>query len=346
MPYDYFHYTQFDKAYYDAHLKGRMPKRFIDSHTHMNLPEHLVDVPPERIANDWALQNGMRMTAEDAALYYNTLFPDQEWELTSFPFPIKEAHLEENNDYIAKCAMDGKIRYALMCTKPTYSCEYIAKEYEEKGFSGLKPYPDLVSGQKGAEIGIFQFLPHEQLVLAEKAHMPIVMHLPRAGRMPDDGNIRELREIRQKYPDLVMVIAHFGRCYTPYHFNQALDKLGDDVSGFWFDTAAVTNPAVLDIALERLDTRRILFGTDEPIFLWHGYRHWTETSYINLAQEDFPWNTHRQEALAQEHTLFVYRQIDNILTALERAGFGEDVKDDIFYHNCVRVFGEKRGALR
>jgi hypothetical protein len=67
MRYDYFHYTDLDRRFYEERLKTRMPARFLDAHTHINLPEHIVDVPPERIADDWALQNGLHMTAEDAA---------------------------------------------------------------------------------------------------------------------------------------------------------------------------------------------------------------------------------------------------------------------------------------
>ncbi len=339
MSYDYFHYTDLDRAFYEERLKPRMPMRFLDAHTHMNLSEHVLNVPPERIADDWALQNGMLMSAEDAKLYYDTLFPDQAWALVSFPFPLKEAHIEENNDYVADCARQGKIAYALMCVKPEYSAEYIEREIFSKGLSGLKPYPDMVSGKKGSEIGIFEFFPREQMALAERLNLPVVMHLPRAGRMPDENNIRELREIRQKYPRLKMIIAHCGRCYTPYHFEQALNAMGEDLAGFLFDTAAVTNPEVLKMLLERVDHKSILFGTDEPIFLWHGYREWTKTTYINLAREDFAWNKHHKDDKTEAgYTLFVYRQIDNILTALENAGLPEDVKNDIFLNNCKRIY--------
>jgi len=344
MRYEYFQYTDVDRRFYEERLKPRMPGRFLDSHTHINLPEHIRDVPPERIADDWALQNGLHMSADDAKFYYDTLFPDQKWGIVSFPFPVREVHIEDNNDYVAQCAENGKISYGLMCVKPEYSAEYIENEFRTRRFSGLKPYPDLVSGKKGAEIGIFQFLPHEQLAMAERLHLPIVMHLPRADRMPDDSNIRELREIRQRYPELIMIIAHCGRCYTPYHFNLALDKLGDDAKGYWFDTAAVTNPEVLRILLSRVDHKKILFGTDEPIFLWHGYREWTETAYRNVSRERFPWSkVHSSPEEESKYTLFVYRQIDNLLTEIERAGLGEGVKNDIFLNNCSSVFSPVAG---
>jgi predicted TIM-barrel fold metal-dependent hydrolase len=343
MRYDYFHYTDLDRRFYEEHLKTRMPARFLDAHTHINLPEHIVDVPPERIADDWALQNGLHMTAEDAAYYYHTLFPDQQWAITAFPFPVKEVHLDDNNDYVAKCAKEGKIAYGLRCIRPEDSCERIERDMTEKQFSGLKPYPDLVSGKKGSEIGIYQFLPHEQLALAERKGYPIVLHLPRAGRMPDENNLRELREIRQKYPNIVIIIAHCGRCYTPWHFERALDGMGEELRGYYFDTAAVANPEVLRMALARVERGHLLFGTDEPIFLWHGYREWTKTQYFNVAREDFPWNKNRKSPEEEAgYTFFVYRQIDNLLTELERAHLGEEGKNEVFLRNAQRVFGGSR----
>ncbi|NLG23856.1 MAG: amidohydrolase family protein, partial [Clostridiales bacterium] len=174
----------------------------------------------------------------------------------------------------------------------------------------------------------------------ERLRLPIVMHLPRAGRMPDEDNIRELREIRQRYPDLTMIIAHLGRCYTPYHLGLALERLGGDIGGFYFDTAAVLNPDVLRMGFDHLSPRQILFGTDQPIFLWHGYREWTRTKYVNLAREDFPWNTHRKDAETEAgYTLFVYRQLDNILAELDRFGADKAVRDAVFRGSCARVFG-------
>jgi predicted TIM-barrel fold metal-dependent hydrolase len=226
-----------------------------------------------------------------------------------------------------------------MCVKPEYSVEYIEEQLTTKPFCGIKPYPDMISGKKGAEIGIFEFLPPEQMALAERLGKVVVLHLPRAGRMPDDNNIRELREIRQQYPSLHISIAHMGRCFTPFHFELAIKKLGEDAAGFWFDTAAVLNPEVHKASLSLLDHRQILFGTDEPIFLWHGRRAWTKTTYRNLAREDFAWNTHEEgKDKESQYTFYVYEQINNILTAIENAGLGEEGKKAIFHDNASKFF--------
>lgn len=111
--------------------------------------------------------------------------------------------------------------------------------------------------------------------------------------------------MRQKYPDIQIVIAHFGRSFTPVYLKCALKQMGDDIAGFYFDTAAVLNPDVYSLAFEHLSLKQILYGTDAPIMLWHGRRRWTEQAYINLVREPYSWNTHEEgEEIEAGYTFF------------------------------------------
>ena len=89
------------------------------------------------------------------------------------------------------------------------------------------------------------------------------------------------------------------------------------------------------LAAEHLDHRRILFGTDEPIFLWHGKREWDAAGYHNLCREDFRWNAHKYPEDEEHYTFFVYEQVKNILDAW--AGDDEAVLD-IFARNAEAVY--------
>ncbi len=83
-----------------------------------------------------------------------------------------------------------------------------------------------------------------------------------------------------EFPKLKLCIAHFGRCFTPYHFSQAIEKMGEDIHWPYFDTAAVLNPEVYELALNTVP-ERILFGTDETdLPMAHG-----QNGYQNLARE-------------------------------------------------------------
>ena len=341
MGYDYFEKTALDKAFYGERLLPRLPRAVFDVHTHVNLWEHVKNVPKERIMDDWAFQCGYVMSAQDARYYFDTMFPGIKYEINAFAFPIREADIEASNEYIAQCVRTQAVRSGFMCIKPEYSVEYVEEMLEKHNFSGEKPYPDMVSGKKGAEGGIFDFMTRGQFALAEKLGMLVMMHLPRAGRMPDDRNVAELKEIRNEFPKLKLCIAHFGRCFTPYHISQAIEKMGEDIHWPYFDTAAVLNPEVYELALTTLSPERILFGTDEPIFLWHGKRTWTKTGYQNLAREDFAWNTHSEGRKTEAgYTFYVYEQVNNILDTIDKLGLGAEVAGQIFGGNAKELLGK------
>ena len=210
----YFQRTETDADYYERKLRDRLPENLVDMHCHINLPEHLTHVPPERIASDWALQAGHAMTAEEADYYERTLFPEKQVRRVAFPFPIAEADLKENNRYIADCLREKKIQAGLMVTRPEWTNAEVEQTLMRGGFAGLKPYPDLVGEKKGAEISIYDFLPKRHIQLAYEKNKCILLHLPRARRLAAQENVKELREIVNEFPGIRLIIAHIGRCFN------------------------------------------------------------------------------------------------------------------------------------
>lgn len=342
MMYDYFHRTELDEAFYAEHLLPRMPREMIDAHAHFNLPAHVSRITKETIAGDWALECGLLMSYEDACAYYRTLFPDTIVHMTALPWPLREADTIANNDYVTRITRFPHVR-GLMTVRPEYDASMIEKVFTEGGFSGFKPYPYMASAVKGAEVSIFDFMPHEQFALANRLHVPVLMHLPRAGRLPAPENVSEIRTILDRYPNVKLVIAHFGRCFNVEYFEQALVALGEDIHRVWFDTAAVLNPAVHHLAFEELDYHKILFGTDFPILLWHGKREWKNGTYTNLCRENFSWNKHLYPDDEKNYTYFVYEQIKNILDII---GNDEEKKRAVFFGNAKEVyFDTQRGGI-
>lgn len=334
----YFTKTAHDERFYRKQLLPRLPSSIFDVHVHINLPEHIAAVPESRWLSDWALESGHLLPCEDACACAKELFPDVEYTIAGFPWPIREADMVQNNAYLAELHRQGKLT-PFMTVRP----EWLAAETEailvEGGFVGFKPYPDMVSGIKGAEISIFDFLPHEQWQILNRHQKAVMLHLPRRGRLADADNIRELLLARDRYPEVNIIIAHFGRSFCPIYLREGLDKLGND-HGCYFDTAAVINPEVYDLAFSEIPADRILFGSDMPILFWHGRREWTEREYHNLCGEDFAWNTQRRPADEEaEYTFFLYEQMRAVLDAMDQHGFSKQEKDGIFAHNARRVLG-------
>ncbi len=334
---DYFKKDANDEEFYNKNLKGRLPERIIDAHVHMNLPEHVANVSKETIKNDWAMECGFIMPYEDANQYYSILFPDLKVDTVAFPMPLPEADIRANNGYLEKLQAQGKLK-ALMTVRPEWDAAYCEETLLKGGFSGFKPYPYMASSVKGAEVSIFDFLPHRQLAILDKHKKAVLIHLPRKGRLPDDDNIWEIKTIVDRYPNIKVVIAHYGRCFTHKFLEEGLKKLGEVTNAIYYDTAAVMNPQVHKAAFESLGTERILFGTDIPILLWHGRRRWTETEYFNLCRENFSWNKHEELDKEAKYTFFVYEQVKNMLDSLMQAGASTQDINNIFSLNADKVY--------
>ena len=207
-------------------------------------------------------------------------------------------------------------------------------------FYGLKPYPGFIAAYKGAENTIYDFLPHSHLAVLNRQKKAVILHLPRRDRFADRANIRELLEIRQKYPDITIILAHLGRSFCPYYLREGMDIMGDDINGFYFDTSAVINPDVYRLAFEKLDRTRMMFGTDAPILYWHGKRSWTERVYQNLCRENYCWNRHIEGAEREGKYVFVmYEQMNNILNVMDEFVFTDDEKHAFFAGNAKKVMG-------
>lgn len=332
--YSYFHVTELDRMFYEQNLRNRLPDTIIDAHAHFNLPEHVANVSPEAVAGDWALECGLLMSYEDARAYISAMFPDQTWDFVALPWPLREADTIGNNTYVSSLIKNNAQR-GLYTVRPSYAIEEIENAYLAGSFCGFKPYPYMASTVKGADVSIFDFMPHAQFKLADRLHAAVLMHLPRAGRLPDPDNISEIRTILDRYPNVKLVLAHFGRCFQHEYFQKGLDALGEDANRLWFDCAAVLNPKVYEIAFDRLDYRRILFGTDLPIFLWHGKREWDEKGYHNLCREDFSWNKHPYPQEEAQYTFFLYEQLNNMLNLI---GKDDTVLQHIFSRNAEMVY--------
>lgn len=337
--YGYFIKDENDERFFAEYLADRLPENMFDAHMHINLPEHVAAISQQTIMGDWALECGLVMTYEDARAYHEILFPNRKIRMLALPWPLPEADIPANNAYLSGLAGEGKVT-ALMTIRPEWDAEYVEKQLLAGGFAGFKPYPYMASSEKGAEVSIFDFLPHHHLEVADRHGKAVLLHLPRKGRLADDLNIHEIRTIVQKYPKLRLVIAHFGRSFNVKYLREGLAKLGDDKDAVYFDTAAVINPDVHKEALQKLRTDQILFGMDLPILLWHGKRRWTETEYFNLCREDFSWNKHTDPENEKSYTFFVYEQCKAMLDCMEEEGASRAAVNNIFCNNAARVYGK------
>ena len=241
-------YTDVDWAFWDAHLADWMPQRIFDAHTHINEPEYdLVEMTEEKRRQYWVNELHAPIGAADAKRCMETVFPGRDVSCLAFGHPTLEFDIEASNSHLAEdCVKNGWYRLAV--TRPQWSAEKVAAELDKPRTLGVKVYyalidNDPVSRDKYLEASIFDFLPHHQLELLNDRKAWVTLHVPKADRLGHPDNIAEIREIRRRYPDIIVVIAHLGRSYTMPHAEEAIPQLAED-DGLYWDNSAVFNPEV------------------------------------------------------------------------------------------------------
>lgn len=341
---EYFNKTQRDADFFSEHIAPRLPSELFDMHLHVTRPKDTAGISQEAVDKDWALQCGYSMDLDDLKNYCEVLWSDRRVSVTAFPFPVRGVDLKSANEYLAGLLRDKNnlganvsVRAAAMSIAPSFDFEECEQQMLDSGFIGYKPYPDLVSGEKGADISIFDFIPDRFLRSLDRHKKAVILHLPRAKRIADPDNIKELLRMRQSFPDVKIIIAHYGRSYNIEVIEKAFAEFGSDINGFYFDNAAVLNPAVHTFMLEHIPHDRIFFGTDMPILMWHGKRTWQNATYQNFSRETFKWNSGKTTSPEEEekYTFLLYEQAKYLLDSIYAIG-GRDLAEDIYCNNAKK----------
>ena len=323
-----------DRHIYEEELLPWLPERIFDCHVHISRAENCGPISPERKHQLWAMEAGVFQTWSQLRARYEALFPGRQVDALVFGGVYREQHIEGENDYVrAGIAQPENRSKGLFVMRPEWPAELIASAMAD-GFLGIKPYPDLAP-QGAEEASIWDFAPHEHLAMLDSLGGVMMLHLPRPGRLADPRNISELRELRQKYPSIKLIVAHIGRSYCLPTALAGLPHFADD-PGVYFDTAANLNADVFQYALDAVGPDRILYGSDLPVMTMRGVREHVGDRYINYTDGEFSWNTNRKSSEEESaYTFYLYEELRALIAAVERAGMGRAEIEKIMCGNAV-----------
>ncbi|MBN2291719.1 MAG: amidohydrolase family protein [Pirellulales bacterium] len=346
--YHVWEYTDVDRAFWQEHLEDWMPEEVFDAHTHVNEPRFCTEEITEEMRRQyWVSEVGEPIGAADAARCDKLVFPDRKVSKIVFGHPSLSYDIEGSNRALQEeCVARGWYRLAV--TLPQWTVEEVAAELDQPGVLGTKVYYALISHDpnsrdKHIEASIFEFLPRHQLELLDSRGSMVILHVPKADRLGHPDNIREIKEIRRDYPNIMLVIAHLGRSYTLPHAQEALPQLADD-EGLLFDNSAVMNPDVHRYALETLGPERILYGTDNPIFYMRGRRQWKGRSYINRTSYPFYFNKEREsQEIEAGYTLYMYEALLALKNACDDLKLTREQVEGILCGNARLVVRRVQG---
>ncbi len=336
-------YTDVDRAFWAEHFEDWLPSRIIDAHTHIADPRHRLSPMTETMRRQyWVNEVFEPIDAATADHCHRTVFPRRDFTCVAFGVPDLDFDIDGGNRYLQdECPSRGW--HSLAVVQPQWTQDKVAALLDAPGVIGVKPYYALISLNRETrdahlEASIFDFLPHHILEVVNDRHAWVTLHVPKADRLGHPDNIREVREIRRRYPNIALVIAHLGRCYTEPHAMEALPCFADD-PGLFFDTSAVLNPAAHRIALQHFGPQRVLYGSDNPILYMRGRRQYRDRTYTNRTSHPFHFNKDREAPEVEAaYTLFMYEDLHAIKQAFVQLGIDERRHvESVFHDNAARL---------
>lgn len=343
-----FEVTDYDRAFYEKHLKDFLPQKMFDIHCHVYLEKFRVPkvVDPNSRVVAWPEMVAKDNSIEDLQETYRLMFPDKQVNSLFFASGTYRDDLEANNVYVAEAAK-ATGNYGLYYSRPNQTAEEIEKNVIAGGFLGLKSYLDMAPAYlPGDEIRIFDFFPPHQLEVCQQHGWIVMLHIPRSKRFRDPVNLAQIKEIKKRYPNVKLIVAHVGRAYCPEDVGNAFEYLAD-CEDLLIDFCANCCTEVFEQALRAVGPKRLLFGSDMPILRMRTHRIVENGTYINLIPPglygDPSQDSHLREVSEEEAkriTFFMYEECFAMKQAAEKVGLSTGDVEDLFGGNARRLIAE------
>jgi Amidohydrolase len=333
MPLTVADFSPFDQQIWDEELSGFIPDRVFDAHCHLFHRGHLAaDATTAWGETDFAV---LQSWAE-------CLYPGRETHFLVLGTPISGIDVASHNAWlISEVHKDPQSRLNRLVT-PDCRIDDIARDVQQRGVIGLKPYRMFSVTGDIAQCRIHEFLPHEQLELANELGLWVTMHLSRFHGCADAQNLQDLDEYtNRRYPRVKWILAHCARSFTYWPIRSAIDRLRD-MPNIWYDVSAVTDIRPFITLFTREDPRRIFYGSDGvDATYFHG-------SYVAFGRA---WQYVDADRLRLQFPhcdgrpiLAIYEQLLSMKQAAEIANYSADEIEGLFWRNAAAAFQVQFGG--
>ena len=319
-----------DQQIWDEELQDFVPDRVFDAHIHMFNREHLSEAA-KADPHSWSDANLGTLQQ-----WAKRLYPGRETHFLVLGTPTLGLDVNAHNRWcIEQVQQDPQSRMNRLVT-PTCRVQDIEKDILGKGFVGLKPYRLYSVTGDIAQCRIHEFLPHEQLELANEMGLWVTMHLSRFHGCADEFNLDDLHEFTcNRYPKIKWILAHCARSFTYWPIRKSIDRLRD-MPNIWYDVSAVTDVRPMITLFSRENQKRILYGSDGvDATYFHGQyaamgRAW---QYVDIDRFNlqFPHCDGRP-------ILAIYEQLLSMKHAAEIAQWSRDDIENLFWRNAATLF--------
>jgi hypothetical protein len=220
--------------------------------------------------------------------------------------------------------------------------EVLDRRIDAHGFLGYKVFLNW-QGDDYGDKRVQDMLGANEMDLADRRGLVVLLHVPRAGRLADPEIQRGVQWLAGSWPRARIVLAHCGRCYLPAEMEKAVHCIRD-LANVWMDTAMVMDETVLQAAFETLGPDRVLFATDYPVAAMRGRRVRVMDHWVDIVTPGYPPSAWRVPAEGIRATFMAREIAAAVLGAARRAGLSREAVHGVFFGNGMRVLAGVDGG--
>lgn len=339
------HYAVRDLPFYKETIAPLLPPMVLDFHTHTWSAKNWRMKPWESGQPGGSYMVTQEEYPPEALLHDGSLcFPDRPYYAVCFGYPVPVVDWAKDTRFVAQASRHSNRLFPLLLGGRELNLfrEQYEEALEKEPFFGFKVFLNWFGDQYGNK-RLDEMLGPVEMELAQERRLVVLLHVPRAGRLADPEIQQGLRRLALDYPDARIVLAHCGRCYLPEEMKRAIGCIRD-LPNVSLDTSMVMDPIVLQIAMNEIDSRRILFATDFPVAAMRGRRVRVMDHWVDVVLPGYPSSAYRVSDPGIHATFMTWEIILAIHWASEMAGLTTEQRHGIYYDNGLRLLQQVDGG--
>jgi predicted TIM-barrel fold metal-dependent hydrolase len=326
-------------------LMPQLPDTIIDSHTHAAVPgEFDHETLPEHVHRHM-MSTFPTFGISDSDQASELLFPGKVVAKARFAHAFAGIDKREVNDFLATETKPEDYAILFGVSETAEDVEYTIAQIETGIYKGLKMY---YFASDPPKYGLYEYFPRPILDAAQKAGIPIILHLPHSLYRSEN----EVEQLSQEYPDLRIILAHVGVANLPQPELDPILRHFAQLPNVYVDTALVDADGIAVKALQHLGPQRVLYGSDEPLNLLRTVTYFNPELHTARVLTDFPYHwadpieqTKYRSAAEKEfihnHWLQLTTLLDGIVATSNSPAERQTATEMVFRTNAEKLFGIK-----
>ena len=317
-----------DRKIWEEELEDFVPQKIYDVHTHIYQWQSNLDKDKNNGPYQYQGQNFRNVSFNLLDQVDKKLMPGRIIERLSFPFPYNyPCDFNNSNEFVSAQTNNQKGSSNLILINPKMNKEEVLNNLQSSKSIGFKPYRTYSKTGDTTNCRITDFMPEDQIAIANEKGLIIMMHLSKKDGVADDENINDLIFLSGKYSNVKWILAHCARSFSAWGIEKAAKKLRD-LKNIWYDCSTVCESDALDALFTGVGVDRVMYGSDDMIGPMRG-------KYISFGMAWSNINEHNH-SLKLDHcddrmTFIRYEQLRAMKRGARQFGLSKIQRKSLFY---------------